>query len=546
MTVGITGLALMPGIPQPDGSSGRLSGFEAFYVFSTTATTIGFGEIPHEFSIYQRWWVVFFVYLSVIGWAYMLARVMSLMQDSAFQSARAAQSVRHTISHMRQPFTIIAGYGFTGRTVAKSLDRLGRRIVVIDDKAPPIERLATDMLSQEVPGICGDACNPSTLGLAGLDHPDCEAVLAMTGNEEANLQIVMSCSLLRPELPVIARASTRRTAEAMADFDPQAIINPFDEFGNLLVLSLKHPYTFRLITWLIAEEGTPLPPIPPRVQVDNWLVVADGAFGEEIARDLRAEGFEVRIDDPTHDHDFTGIQAVIAGAQSDTLNLALAAHLRHIHPEIFLTVRQHAHSRLPLLDAFVPDFSFFPPQLIAQQAVANLITPRFWEFILDLMHTDDGLCQKLTNRLVDRVGPNTPRAVKMVISDKQTPSVERWLHHRQITLGTLFKSAQDSTQNIAAMALVVIRGDEVFTLPEDDFTLQLGDEVVMVGTHDAFDEQSEALYDDSTLFYTVTGRDIPTSQAWRRLTGHRWKDEFPLPDEGDATGGTSQPTKPTK
>ncbi|MCL1922501.1 MAG: NAD-binding protein [Propionibacteriaceae bacterium] len=518
MTVGIIGLTLMPGLPQPDGSSGRLSAFEAFYVFSTTATTIGFGEIPHEFSIYQRWWVVGFVYLSVIGWAYMLGRVMSLMQDSAFQSARAAQSVRRTINHMRQPFVIIAGYGYTGRSVAKTLDRLGRRIVVLDAQALPIERLATDMLSQEVPGITGDARNPATLGLAGLGHHNCEAVLALTGDEEINLQIVINCTLLRPEIPVIARAATPRIVEAMEEFSPQCVINPFDDFGNVFVLALKNPYTYRLITWLMADEGTPLPPVPTRAKVDNWLVVSDDPFGEQIANDLRREKYSVRVEDPLVDHDLSDVQAVIAGATSDTTNLALAAHLRNSHPEIFLVVRQRDHSRLPLLDAFVPDYTFFPPQVIGQRAMAHLVSPRMWEFLQFLMTSTDSLTQKLTNTMVDRVGATTPRAVKMLISAQQTPTIERWMHHQTITLGDLFHSPQDSSQPIAAMAIMVVRGEEVFTLPDDDFELALGDEVLMIGTGEAFDEQSEALYDDSTLYYTVTGKDIPTSRAWRMLT----------------------------
>ena len=526
--VAVVGLSMMPGIPQPDGSSGRLTAFESFYVFSMTATTIGFGEIPHEFSIQQRWWVVFFIYLSVLGWAYTIARVMFLLQDPAFHTARDAQSVRKTISHMGQPFTIIVGYGYIGRTIARVLDGLGRRVVVLDSQPQAIERLSTDLLQMEIPGVCGDARSPSILGLAGLGNPDCETILALTGDEEVNLQIVMTCSLLRPHLPVIARASSRRTAEAMADFSPTAIINPYDDYGNFLTLALKRPYTYRLIQWLMADEGAPLPPIRAHQQVKTWLVVADGQFGEEIAQDLTAEGYEVRIEDPGDQHDFSDIGAVIAGAESDTTNMALAAHLRHTHPQIFLVVRQHSHTHLPLLDAFCPDSIFFPPLLVAQQAIANLITPRLWGFISELMEADDAFSQDLTDKLVARVGDGAPIPQRMWIKLSQAPTVVRWLKHRPLTLGALFRSPQDFTQPIAAMPLLLLRNDESISLPKDDEKLEIGDEIVMVGTHEAFDEQSELLYDDSTLFYTATGRDIPTSRAWRRLTSQRWKNAFPM------------------
>jgi len=537
MVVAVVGLAAMPGVPQPDGSSGRLGLFEAFYVFSFTATTIGFGEIPHAFSIQQRWWIIASIYMSVIGWAYTIARLMALLQDSAFNSAYAAQSVRRTITHLRQPFTLIVGYGYIGRSVTQALDLLGRRITVLDSQSVAIERLSTDLLSQEVPGVCGDARNPAILGLAGLGHPDCEAVLATTGDEEVNLQIVMTCALLRPELPVIARASSRRIAQAMADFSPTAVINPFDEYGNFLVLSLKKPYSYRLITWLVSPEGTDLPLVDTknRPHLSTWLVLADGQFGEEIANDLTAEGYQATIIDPADEPDMDGVSAVIVGAESDTTNLALAAHLRHSHPDVFIVVRQHSHARLPLLDAFCPDSIFFPPQLITQRAIANLISPYFWGFLTGLMEADDAYAKDLTHRLVERIGQGSPMLMRLTISEVQTPTVVRWIQHRPLKLEALFRSPSDADEFIAAFPLMVVRDDTVIPVPSEQDEIRLGDQIVIAGTHEAIVEQDECLMDDSTLFYTATGRDIPTSRAWRWLTHQRWKDAFP---DDEATAGT--------
>jgi Trk K+ transport system NAD-binding subunit len=525
--VAVIGLTLMPGDPQPDGTSGRLNAFEAFYVFSITATTIGYGEVPHAFSVYQRWWVVSFIYMSVIGWAYTIARLMFLFNDQAFRAARTSQAVRRTISHIRQPFTIIVGYGYIGRTIAQALDGLGRRVVVLDLKADSVERLATDLLRQEVPGVCGDARNPSALGLAGLGQPDCTAVIAVTGDEEVNLQVVMTCSLLRPRLPVIARASGPATTHAMADFAPTAIINPFDEYGNYLILALRRPYAFRLITWLMAGTGTSLPPVQIHPEVTTWLVIADGPFGAEIAADLRREGYAATVVDPAGEVECADVDAVIAGAESDTVNLALAAHVRTTHPRIFLAVRQQSHAHLPLLDAFAPDSVFFPPRLVAQQAVANLITPRLWSFIRELMAADDDAARDLTTRLVKRLGAGSPVATRMWITDTGTPAVARWLARRPLELGALFRSPRDRTQLIAAYPLMLIRGPEIIRLPAETQELRRGDEIVMVGTHTGFADQNGCLFDDSTLFYAATGRDIPTSGVWRLLTRQRWRDAFP-------------------
>ena len=47
--ISVGGLALIPAV-DADGNPGRMSIFHAFYVMSFTATTIGFGEIPHPFT----------------------------------------------------------------------------------------------------------------------------------------------------------------------------------------------------------------------------------------------------------------------------------------------------------------------------------------------------------------------------------------------------------------------------------------------------------------------------------------------------------------
>ena len=63
--ISVGGLALIPG-QAPDGGRQPMSIFHAFYVMSYTATTIGFGEIPHTFTDAQRLWVIFAIYISVI------------------------------------------------------------------------------------------------------------------------------------------------------------------------------------------------------------------------------------------------------------------------------------------------------------------------------------------------------------------------------------------------------------------------------------------------------------------------------------------------
>src|SRR5829696_2160096 len=76
--VSVLGLTLIPG-QDPEGRPWRMGFFDAFYVMSYTASTIGFGEIPYPFTYNQRMWVTISIYLTVVGWAYAIGSLLALV-----------------------------------------------------------------------------------------------------------------------------------------------------------------------------------------------------------------------------------------------------------------------------------------------------------------------------------------------------------------------------------------------------------------------------------------------------------------------------------
>ena len=119
--VAIGGLTLMPGI-EIDGKISHLSLFEAFYVISYTATTIGFGEVPHEFSTMQRLWLIFSIYLTVIVWFYAIGSIIRLFQDESLKLAITTLRFTNSVKRLSEPFYIICGYGETGSLLVNALD----------------------------------------------------------------------------------------------------------------------------------------------------------------------------------------------------------------------------------------------------------------------------------------------------------------------------------------------------------------------------------------------------------------------------------------
>jgi voltage-gated potassium channel len=116
--VSVLGLTLIPG-QDAAGRPWRMGFFDAFYFMSYTATTIGFGEIPHAFTDAQRLWVMVTIYLTVIGWAYAIGSLLTLLQDRAFRQALALQHFTRKVARLREPFLLIAGYGQTGQLLGR-------------------------------------------------------------------------------------------------------------------------------------------------------------------------------------------------------------------------------------------------------------------------------------------------------------------------------------------------------------------------------------------------------------------------------------------
>src|SRR3712207_2525873 len=112
-SISVLGLTLIPGV-DGEGRPWRMGFFDAIYVMSYTATTIGFGEIPYAFTYNQRMWVTISIYLTVIGWAYAIGSLLALLQDRSFRQALALQRFTRKVGRLAEPFVLIAGYGRAG------------------------------------------------------------------------------------------------------------------------------------------------------------------------------------------------------------------------------------------------------------------------------------------------------------------------------------------------------------------------------------------------------------------------------------------------
>lgn len=516
------GMMLMPGV-DPQGNPYRLNIFDAFYQMTITLTTVGYTEAPHPFSYPQRMWLSLSIFLLVISWAYGIGVFLALIQGTAFQAAVAAQQFRRQVRRLVEPFVIVAGYGDAGRIVGAELDEHYRRFVVVDKSEDSVASVISEQLSFDVPAVQGDCAAPAVLGMAGLGHRDCEGVLALTDDDDTNLAVVMAASLLRPDLPVLGRCAHHRTRTRMEHFAPNSAINADDRFGNYLALSIHRPVIHQLLRWLMDNDQEQLLPARHDLATRRWLVCAEGEFGEAVVSDLADIGVTVELLDPADDDpDVSGAVGFVAGTDNDTVNIALAEHARHANPDAYLVLRQQTNAKKALLESLRIETVYIATELIAREVLARILTPVFWSFVDHAFTRDDQWATAVRDHLEQRCGRRTPQRDVITLDAEQTPAIAGWLRRGQtLTLGTLMRQPDDREVTLPLAALVLVRDGEPQFMPAEDTPLALDDQVLLLGKPAGLAQVRDICHYPATVEYLATGRDVPLTWVWARLTARR-------------------------
>ncbi len=547
LAVSVLGLTLVPG-QDDEGRPWRMGIFDAFYFMSYTATTIGFGELPYPFSDAQRLWVTVSIYLTVIAWAYAIGALLTLLQDRAFQQALALQRFSRKVARLREPFLLLAGYGQTGEMLARSFDDLGRRLVVLDRSGDRIDALDLASYHSDVPGLAADARDPHSLAVAGLAHSCCEGVLALTDDDEANLAVAMAAALLRPDLTVVAGTTSPAVAHRIRAFGTPTVINPFDRFGEHLLLAMRSPGSYQLMTWLEAGPGAELPERGSPPTSGRWIVCGYGRFGRALTADLQAAGLEVTVIDPkalaedsAEDVDVVpgdgsepgvlaragleGAVGFVAGTDNDTTNLSLVAAVRQAAPELFLIGRQNRPANAPLFQAMGLDALLVPTELVAHEAYAQLSTPLLWQFLQEMPLRGDAWAADVVDRLTEACGRQLESLWKVRLTREEAPAPQSRLARGEVRLGDLLRNPEDRDELLPAVVLLVLRarrGEESPVLmPGPDVRLAPGDQLLLAGDPAARRALENTLVVQAVCDYVLTGERRPVGWLWRRLASRR-------------------------
>ncbi len=532
--ISVAGLALIPGI-DADGDPVRMSIFHAFYVMSYTATTIGFGEVPRAFTDAQRLWVTFAIYLSVTGWAYALGSVIALVNNATFRGALARGLFVLRVRGMAEPFYILCGYGQSGSRLARSLDRLGNRLIIIEPRPERIERSAIEDYATTPLTLTADARLADVLEDGGIRSPYCKGLIALAGEDAVNQAIAIGARLLGPELQIVARAKSHVATANLESFGGVQVINPFETFAFNLRVSLRNPEILQIEEWLTAAPGSACPARiqPPRGQ---WVLVGFGRFGQAIAGVLDREGIEWKAVDPEFGEtghprllkgEFTeqvltdaGIataDVLVAGADVDAINLGVITLARRARPDIFVVIRQNHVQDRALVKAASASVTFVQSELMVHECLQLLKTPTLGRFIARLRDAEPEVASVTIKRVRDAVGEGSPNAWTFECDVMQPGMFSAFFQNASggFRIAHLLADPTNPEQRMPTAALMLERKDDVMLLPEFDTALKPGDRILFVGDTISRRLQRRYLAEPGTVSWVLSGAEPPRGLFFR-------------------------------
>lgn len=529
----IGGLVLTPGMDD-NGEVWYFDFFHAFYFVSFMGSTIGFGEIPYEFTGAQRLWTTIALYVCVVAWLYAIGSILAIVQDPAFRRAVTEQRFTRKVRRLTTPFYLVCGYGDTGSLLVNSLHRRNIQTVVIDINSGHINRLILEDTSFDIPCLSCDAREVRHLIEGGVEHPCCMGVIALTDNEDVNVKIAISSKLLRPQLMVICRAESRSTAANLASFNTDHIIDPFTVFADHLAMALRAPSVHLLFRWLIRVPNArkPDPIYPPR---GNWIVCGFGRFGQAVHRYLAFEGIQVKIIEPNADQAPEGAiigrgteavtlreagvdkaVGIVAGANVDINNLSIVMTAKELNPELFLVARQNRRTNDRIFQAADLELVMQASRIIVWRVLPLLMTPLLNRFLLRVRHHNEDWANKLIAQLKAICPATTPKTWSLKICCEQAPAVVHALEvGYTIKISTLLCEPRDRDTKLPCLPLMLVRGSKLIELPELEERLKLDDELLLSAPTSAYERIQWALFNDNALSYILTGETRPTGYVWR-------------------------------
>ncbi len=537
--VSILGMVLIPG-QTPDGKPYHLTFFDAFYFVSYMATTIGFGESPYEFTYPQRLWVGFCIYLTVIGWFYAIGSIISLIQDKVLIAEIARARFLGKIKKLEEPFIIFVGYNSLTRAIIDKLAADGIHSVVIEKNEEKLKLMELELENYtiDIPGLAGDVRDPNVFKLAGIHKSNCQAVVSLFNDDAMNLHVALSAKLINKHVTVIVEATEEEYAQNLKTIGADIVENPFKIVAKRIYSALKSPSLLILEQWLYGDPlvlrkkdrlpkeglyivcgygrmGTALEVGLKRAGIDYIFIEASP---EKAAKARRGEKVIIGDADDKKILLKAHVQeasCIIAATKDDLLNLSIIMAAKRINPKIYTVARENHLTDTVVFKAAKIDRIIMIETLMVKKTYNILARPLADRFIRLMKYRGEEWGKRVVKLLKEHIN-NNPDTYETVIDEDHAFALSRQLREKpdSVPYRVLYRRRDDWQKINPVMVLYVRRGEQEIVMPDPSMPIQMGDEVLLAGTKEAFEDVEYIMENIYELHYVMQGSEyqIPVEE----------------------------------
>ncbi|HXF98926.1 MAG TPA: NAD-binding protein [Gaiellaceae bacterium] len=223
--------------------------FDALYRTIITVYTAGLVAPPADTA--ARALTIVLVVWGVAIFLYVFGLVIELTVSGTVSGAWEARRMSRKVDQLSE-HVIICGYGRVGRRAADEFREVGVPFVVLDFSEAALEaaRERGDLY------VRGTGTSDADLAQAGLDRA--RGLIASSDSDVDNLYVVLSARARRPDLLIVARASTADAAVKLRLAGADRVVQPYTAAGLQMANLVLKPQVAEFLD-IATSAGGPMP-----------------------------------------------------------------------------------------------------------------------------------------------------------------------------------------------------------------------------------------------------------------------------------------------
>jgi voltage-gated potassium channel len=466
------GLILIPGVDD-NGNKYNMELFDAFYIVSYTGLTIGFGELPYEWTRMQRIWMLITSYSTVILWVLAITKFTRELKNPNLMHDIHKYFFKRKINKLKDEYYIIFGYGNKGKNILKYLASHDIKGVIIEKNPNRISEILIDNINRKIKYYKAKELDADAIETAGYNRDNCRGVILALDDDSKSIELVTLAKIINKRKKIVATTYNDTTAKKLKAIDCDYVIEPHKIVINTIkncISNNKINYIYNMLT-----EEHYVDYVETIIPNGSWIISGEENYctlaSQELNK-LKVSNEVVKSSDKILSKESliaTGIktQKVMAVLYSnDHKNLYNITIAKTLNENITVITIANNQKNINLYKKIGADIIFQPHKLTTKNINYYLSEP----LIKDYFHT----LSKLESNRVEPIYEKIKEIYNSHNKDIKTHSFKKKTTEKEII--SKFYGGEDEY-----LVLMIKRGKEKIFMPKESFEILKNDIILYIG-----------------------------------------------------------------